>query len=91
MAPQCKLVSLKVLDEDGDGQVSGLIMAIFHLQTINAFGRNLRIHGVNMSDGYEFDAEWFACGQSPLCVEVIGLFIAGWSWWWLRATLVMAS
>jgi serine protease AprX len=77
MAPQCKLVSLKVLDEDGDGQVSGLITAIFHIQTLNAFGRNLRIHGVNMSLGYEFEAEWFACGQSPLCVEVNRLVRCG--------------
>jgi subtilisin family serine protease len=77
MAPQCKLVSLKVLDEDGDGQVSGLITAIYHIQIANAFGRNLRIHGVNMSLGYEFDAEWFACGQSPLCVEVNRLVRCG--------------
>jgi subtilisin family serine protease len=77
MAPQCKLVSLKVLDEDGDGQVSGLITAIYHIQTVNAFGRNLRIHGVNLSVGYEFDAEWFACGQSPLCVEVNRLVRCG--------------
>ena len=25
--------------------------------------------GVNLSIGYDFDAEMFACGQSPLCVE----------------------
>jgi subtilisin family serine protease len=30
----------------------------------------MRIHGVNLSVGYEFAAEWYACGQSPLCVEV---------------------
>lgn len=77
MAPQCKLVSLKVLDEDGIGQVSGLITAIYHIQTVNAFGRNLRIHGVNISLGYEFDAKWFACGQSPLCVEVNRLVRCG--------------
>jgi serine protease AprX len=77
MAPQCKLVSLKVLDQDGDGQVSGLITAIYRIQMVNAFGRNLRIHGVNMSLGYEFNAEWFACGQSPLCVEVNRLVRCG--------------
>ena len=27
--------------------------------------------------GYEFDAEWFACGQSPLCVEVDRLVAVG--------------
>lgn len=70
MAPRCKLLSLKVLDAQGQGEVSSLIAAIEHIQRINDFGRRLRIHGVNLSVGYEFEPEWFACGHSPLCVEV---------------------
>lgn len=70
MAPRCRLVSLKVLDADGQGEVSSLIAAIEHVQRVNDYGRRLRIHGVNLSVGYEFEPEWFACGQSPLCVEV---------------------
>src|SRR5919107_4866583 len=70
MAPQCKLVILKVLDDNGQGEVSSLIAAIEEIQRINDYGRRLRIHGVNLSVGYEFQPEWFACGQSPLCVEV---------------------
>ena len=77
MAPRCTLVSLKVLDGDGVGQVSNLIAALDYVQEINAHGRRLRIHGVNMSLGYEFDPEWFACGQSPLCVEVDRLVRSG--------------
>ena len=37
----------------------------------------MRIHGVNLSLGYEFDPEWFACGQSPLCKEVDKLVRSG--------------
>ena len=48
-----------------------------HIQQINDHGRRLRIHGVNLSLGYEFDPEWFACGQSPLCVEVDRLVRSG--------------
>jgi serine protease AprX len=70
MAPRCKLLSFKVLDDTGDGEASSLIAAIEQVQQINRYGRSLRIHGVNMSVGYEFEPEWFACGQSPLCVEV---------------------
>lgn len=70
MAPLCKILSLKVLDDDGNGQVSGLIAALDYVQEMNGNGRRLRVHGVNMSLGYDFDPEWFACGQSPLCVEV---------------------
>ena len=70
MAPRCHLVSLKVLDDDGNGEVSNLIAAIAHIQEKNGHGRFNQIHGVNISLGYDFDPEWFACGQSPLCVEI---------------------
>ncbi|HEY4139190.1 MAG TPA: S8 family peptidase, partial [Casimicrobiaceae bacterium] len=77
MAPRCKLVSLRVLDENGKGSVSNLIAAIQHIQEINGYGRRLIIHGVNMSLGYNFEPEWFACGQSPLCTEVDRLVRSG--------------
>ncbi|MGQ0593069.1 MAG: S8 family peptidase [Gammaproteobacteria bacterium] len=77
MAPKCKLVSLKVLDKDGKGSASNLIAAIQWIQEINGHGRRVRVHGVNMSVGYEYDPEWFACGQSPLCVEVDRLVKSG--------------
>ena len=77
MAPKCKLLSLKVLDENGEGDASSLIAAINYIQELNGHGRRLHVHGVNMSVGYEFDPEWFACGQSPLCVEVDRLVRSG--------------
>jgi serine protease AprX len=77
MAPNCKLLSLKVLGDEGEGQASNLIAAIEQIQEINGNGRRIRIHGVNMSVGYDFEPEWFACGQSPLCVEVDRLVRSG--------------
>jgi subtilisin family serine protease len=77
IAPRCKLVSLKVLDDAGNGAASNLIVAIEHIQRLNDYGRRLRIHGVNMSVGYGYEPEWFACGQSPLCVEVNRLVNSG--------------
>lgn len=77
MAPKCKLVSLKVLDANGKGAVSNLIAAIAHIQEINGYGRRVLIHGVNLSVGYNFEPEWFACGQSPICVEVDRLVKSG--------------
>ena len=77
MAPRCGLVSLKVLDDDGHGEVSNLIAAIAYIQEKNGHGRRLLIHGVNISLGYEFEPEWFACGKSPLCVEVDRLVRSG--------------
>lgn len=77
MAPRCRLVSLKVLDDNGEGEVSNLIAAISHIQEKNGHGRRNLIHGVNISLGYDFDPEWFACGQSPLCVEIDRLVRSG--------------
>jgi subtilisin family serine protease len=77
VAPKCKLLSLKVLNESGIGKASNLITAIAAIQEINGYGRRLLVHGVNVSVGYDFDPEWFACGQSPLCVEVDRLVRSG--------------
>ena len=77
MAPQCRLVSMRVLDDDGNGKASRLIAAIEEIMRINDYGRRLLIHGVNLSVGYGFDPEWFACGQSPLCVVVNRLVRSG--------------
>jgi serine protease AprX len=77
MAPECQLVSLKVLDRFGQGSAKNLISALTHVQEINHHGRELHIHGVNLSLGYPFEAKWFACGHSPLCVEVNRLVKSG--------------
>jgi subtilisin family serine protease len=54
-----------------------IIDAISYVNKVNDYGRNLRIHGVNLSVGYDFDPEWFACGHSPLCQEVDRLVSTG--------------
>jgi subtilisin family serine protease len=78
VAPNCKLISLRVLDDKGSGHVSSIIQALQYLHAqINHVPKLLRVHGVNLSVGYEFDAEMFACGQSPLCSEVNRLVRAG--------------
>lgn len=77
VAPKCKLISFKVLKNDGVGLASNLIAAIAAIQEVNGHGRRLLIQGVNLSVGYDFDPEWFACGQSPLCVEVDRLVRSG--------------
>lgn len=77
LAPECKVVSYKVLDDEGNGYASAVIKALQRIQEVNQYGRRMLIHGVNLSLGYEFDPEWFACGQSPLCVEVDRLVKTG--------------
>jgi serine protease AprX len=78
VAPRCRLVSLKVLDANGAGRASDVIRALAYVrEKLNGDPKLLRVHGVNLSVGYEFDAEMFACGQSPLCVEVDRLVKSG--------------
>lgn len=80
MAPRAKLVSLKVLGVGGSlhSRVSRVIQALAYVREVNATSDKLpRIHGVNLSIGYEFDPAWFACGKSPLCQEVDKLVRTG--------------
>jgi subtilisin family serine protease len=77
IAPECRIVSIKVLDQEGKGQVSNLITALEDIGRTNGYGKDLHIHGVNLSVGYDFDPEWFACGQSPLCNVVDRLVRTG--------------
>jgi serine protease AprX len=77
MAPVCSLLSMKVLDARGRGQMSNILTALDDIQKINDYGRRLLIHGLNLSAGYDFDPEWFACGQSPLCIAINRLVRSG--------------
>ena len=79
MAPRAKLVSLKVLGGGGDelARISRVILALEYVRSVNASMEVQRIHGVNLSLGYGFDAEWFACGRSPLCMVVDQLVRSG--------------
>jgi serine protease AprX len=71
IARETKLVSLKVLDDRGNGQSRNVLRALEYVRKdVNGYGKLLRVHGVNLSLGYEFDPKWFACGQSPICAEV---------------------
>ncbi|HEX2773018.1 MAG TPA: S8 family peptidase, partial [Micromonosporaceae bacterium] len=78
MAPLTKLVSLKVLDAEGRGSSMNIVRALEYVRReLNGQSKLMRVQGVNLSVGYEFDAAWFACGQSPLCVEVDRLVRSG--------------
>ena len=78
MAPNTRLISLRVLDGNGEGRSSDVIRALDYVrERLNDNPKLLRVHGVNLSLGYEFDPEMFACGQSPICAEVNRLVQSG--------------
>jgi serine protease AprX len=77
MAPSTKLLILRVLDDNGDGDETALIQAIEYVQQLNDFGRHLVVHGVNISAGFPSHPTWYACGQTPLCTEINRLVKSG--------------
>ncbi len=70
IAPKARLVSLKVLDAAGNTVTSAVIAALAQIRAFNADGRQLLIHGVNLSIGCDWFPDEFAAGQSPLCREL---------------------
>ena len=79
VAPRCRIISLKVLDDQGRIRSTDVLRALEYVRVdLNGHGKPpLRVHGVNISLGYEFNARWFACGQSPVCIEVDRLIRSG--------------
>jgi subtilisin family serine protease len=80
IAARARLVSLKAVRTGGtlEDRVNRVIRALAYVREVNGEGTDgMRIHGVNLSVGYEFDPEWFACGRSPLCSEVDKLVRSG--------------
>ncbi len=77
IAPLCKLVSLKVLNDENEGQVSRVIAALNYIRLVNGSSDRLKIHGVNLSLGYFFDIKIYGAGSSPLCNEVNRLVASG--------------
>jgi serine protease AprX len=77
VAPLAKIISVKVLDDDGTGSASAAIMGLEYVRKLNQNSRYVVVDGVNMSLGYPFDPKWYGCGHSPLCEEVTRTVRAG--------------
>nr|WP_235658611.1 S8 family peptidase [Mycolicibacterium moriokaense] len=70
VAREANLVSLKVLDDNGNTLSSSVLNAIDYVLSVNSGGRGLQIHGVNLSFGCPWPPTEYAAGQSPVCREL---------------------
>lgn len=82
MAPECELVSLKVmrrnLQSNWVTSSAAIIAALDYVRTeVNVSRSAMRIHGVNISLGCDWDPAHYAAGQSPLCQAVNELVASG--------------
>ena len=81
MAQECELVSLKVFRQIQGAAVtsSSAVMAAIEyiLREVNTNRQNLRIHGVNLSLGADWDPSHYAAGLSPLCQRIDELSASG--------------
>lgn len=78
MAPRTQIHSYKVLDDRELGKDSWIIKALDHIAEINDItSSDLKIHGVNLSLGGDFDPAVYGCGSTPICEEVRRLWSQG--------------
>ena len=70
VAPSCRVMSVRTLDDSGNADEEVLLRALAAIQEINDFGRTPRVHGVVFALGGDFDSSAYPCGMSPLCVEI---------------------
>jgi len=77
MAPKAKLHSFKVLNDRGQGQDAWILIALDKIARINENAQELRIQGINLSLGGNFDPSVYGCGHTPLCRELRRLWRQG--------------
>ncbi|HOW63728.1 MAG TPA: S8 family peptidase [Candidatus Paceibacterota bacterium] len=77
VAPRTRLISYKVLDDEGYGNDAKIIKALDHVFETNLNAPQQVIHGVNLSLGGAFDPQVFGCGDSPLCKQLRKLWRQG--------------
>ncbi len=77
MAPKCKILSLRIFDDAGDGDDIAAMQALEYVMELNAYGAHPRVHGVNLSAGYLPDPQTYGVGHSPLCRTIDRLVRSG--------------
>lgn len=77
IAPKSRLFCYKVLDDRGRGNEASIIRALEYIYDQNSVSHELKIHGVNVSLGCDYDPATYGCGHSPICTELRRLWNQG--------------
>ena len=77
VAPRCKLLSLKVIDDVGGGDEFDVLRALEVVMAINARAGKIVVHGVLAALSIPHDVANYACGHTPICDAVDRLVQSG--------------
>jgi len=77
IAPKCKVVSIKIFDENGATSEYQVLAALEWIRSTNRDHAKPLIHGLMMHAGLQQDVRSYACGQTPICEAVNELMRSG--------------
>lgn len=77
IAPKVRLYDMKVLDKEGRGTDFTVIQAMEEVRRINGRGKEIIIHGVNISLGSTPEVGSYGVGWTPICQEANRLMHSG--------------
>ena len=77
IAPRCKLLCLKVIDDDGRGDERGVLQALTYVDALNRTAGHLVVHGLSFSLSLPWDRTNYPCGGSPICDAAHALIDTG--------------
>jgi subtilisin family serine protease len=77
LAPEATILSLNIFDAQGVADEFNILAALRAIDHFNERGSALRVHGVLLSFYVGWDRANFACGYSPVCIEVDRLVNSG--------------
>jgi serine protease AprX len=70
IAPKCKVVSIKIFDENSATSEYHVLAALEWIRSTNRRHAKPLIHGLIMHAGLQQDVRNYACGQTPVCEAV---------------------
>jgi serine protease AprX len=67
IAPKCKVLSVKIFDENSTTSEYQVLAALEWIKSINHGRDKPLIHGVVLNAGLQQDVQNYTCGQAPVC------------------------
>lgn len=70
VCPDIRLIDIRVFGDDGRSDEFTILSALQFLRHLNSRTDVQSVHGINLSLSLRHDVRHFACGRTPICIEV---------------------